>query len=189
MNTSPGLRWFHITWSTVNAWLPGDERGFRSKDHKIHSSGDHRNPPPNQEHAGLRKYWQQRAGKPILIPSELRAIIGKAVLAKLLALGYRVLAISVGGRHVHVQVEMPDHNATIKREIGLCKRASSLAVTKRLPGRLWQRLPGIKPINDHGHQENTFNYIPKHAQEGAWVWSFREPVPEECIPKKSRKRK
>jgi len=46
-------KWFHITFSTYGAWLPGDPRGFRAWKHKRHSSGDYTNRPPRGEHAGL----------------------------------------------------------------------------------------------------------------------------------------
>src|SRR5262249_17500638 len=47
-----GKLWRHVIISTLNSWLPGDPRGFRAVNHKIHSSGDYKNPPPG-EHAGL----------------------------------------------------------------------------------------------------------------------------------------
>ncbi|HEX3314753.1 MAG TPA: hypothetical protein VHR72_07680 [Gemmataceae bacterium] len=30
--------------STYGSWLPGNPRGFRSRKHRIHSSGDYKNP-------------------------------------------------------------------------------------------------------------------------------------------------
>jgi hypothetical protein len=51
----PGMRWRHCVIGTHNSWLPGDPRGFRAIDHKIHSSGDYKNPPPEGEHSGLHR--------------------------------------------------------------------------------------------------------------------------------------
>lgn len=63
----PGKRWRFVTVGTLNAWLPGDPRGWRSRHHKRHSSGDYKNPPPPGEHEGLYRYCKQRSGKPVVI--------------------------------------------------------------------------------------------------------------------------
>jgi hypothetical protein len=54
------MRWRMITISTKRSWLPGDQRGFRNRQHRIHSSGDYKNPPPRWEHEGLRRYNEKR---------------------------------------------------------------------------------------------------------------------------------
>jgi hypothetical protein len=45
--------WRHIIVNTKNTWFHGDDRAVRDRDHRIHSSGDYKNPPPEGEHAGL----------------------------------------------------------------------------------------------------------------------------------------
>ncbi len=42
------VRWndrVHVMFSTRGHWLPVDPRGFRNRDHRIHSSGDYTHPP------------------------------------------------------------------------------------------------------------------------------------------------
>ena len=73
-----GKRWRHVIISTLNSWLPGDPRGFRTVKHKIHSSGDYKNPPPPGEHAGLFLYSSKISGETVVIPKELRDAIGIA---------------------------------------------------------------------------------------------------------------
>ena len=51
----PNKCWWHVTLSTYGSWLPGDQRGFRSRKHKIHSSGDYKNPPPASETGPVSK--------------------------------------------------------------------------------------------------------------------------------------
>ena len=53
-----GKNWYHVTIGTVSSWLPGDPRGWRSSQHKTHSSGDHRNPPPHGQHGGYHRHAQ-----------------------------------------------------------------------------------------------------------------------------------
>jgi hypothetical protein len=48
-----GKRWRHVIVNTRCSWLHGDLRGFRNRKHRIHSSGDYRNPPPPEEHRVL----------------------------------------------------------------------------------------------------------------------------------------
>lgn len=134
---TPGKRWRLVTISTYASWLPGDERGFRAKRHKIHSSGDYRGRPPRGEHAGLHHYAKRISGRPVIIPRRCRAVVGEAILLKLEKLGHRVLSISVSGMHAPVLVELPDDLRVIRHVVGQCKTVASHAVREVLPGRVW----------------------------------------------------
>ena len=171
---TPGKRWYHATFSTLNSWLPGDPRGFRSKHHRIHSSGDHRHPPPKGEHAGLHAYAKSIAAQPILLATTLRPIVGKAVHQSLDKHRVQTLAIAVGAMHVHLLVELPIDLQQAKAIIGYAKLSASMRIKSSLPGRVWARGCKPKPIRDEKHHRNTFNYILRHVNEGAWVWSFRD---------------
>src|SRR6185437_17128718 len=102
-----GMRWRHVIISTHSSWLPGDKRGWRSRDHRIHSSGDYKNPPPPEEHDGLLRYNQERDAHRVIIPEECRAIVGRCIVDYLREQQYRVLVVSVSGMHAHVLVELP----------------------------------------------------------------------------------
>ncbi|MCE5327636.1 MAG: hypothetical protein LLG01_14615 [Planctomycetaceae bacterium] len=160
--------------STLNSWLPGDARGWRSYRHKRHSSGDYRNPPPPGEHAGLLKYCKDRSGQPLVIPRSIRATVGKAMIDTLIARGHRVLAISVSGQHSHLLVELPDDLTAIRRIIGDAKSRSSLAIRQQMPGRVWSARGTYLRIENRRHHVCTFDYILTQQSEGAWTWSFRE---------------
>jgi hypothetical protein len=45
-------------------------------------------------------------------------------------------------------------------------------------GGIWGKACGVEPINDRAHQVNAFNYILKHRERGAFVWSFRDQPPK-----------
>jgi len=85
-----GMNWWHVIISTRNSWLPGDKRGFRSKNHKIHSSGDYKKPPPIEEHSGLRRYHQERAGDVIRFSDDAKKIVGLAIINKLTKEGFQI---------------------------------------------------------------------------------------------------
>ena len=42
----PWRHWYHCNGSTYGTWLPGDPRGWRSRNHRVHVPGDYRTPPP-----------------------------------------------------------------------------------------------------------------------------------------------
>lgn len=172
-----GMRWRHAVLNTHNSWLPGDPRGFRSFQHKIHSNGDYKTPPPAGEHQGLFRFTQGISGKPVLIPEDCRNKVGIAMLRKLRKLNYACLAISVSGMHAHVQVELPDDLPVVRQIMGQCKTVSSHAIRAVLPGRVWGRDGSFTPIDDPEHHRNVFHYI--LGQEDAWTWSYKDPFPEE----------
>jgi hypothetical protein len=165
-----GMAWRHVTMGTHNSWLPGEPRGFRSKDHKIHSSGDYKNSPPEWEHAGLWEYSKRISGEPLIIPKNLREPIGRAILADQKR-GLLVLAVAVGGMHAHVQVELPDDKAKMRQIVGKAKTAACYAVKAQMPGKIWARHGGYKRIKDIAHQRQVHGYI--YRQKDAWVWSYR----------------
>jgi REP element-mobilizing transposase RayT len=172
MMPKAGMRWRHCVIGTFNSWLPGDPRGFRSKDHKVHSSGDYKNRPPVDEHAGLYQYSKSISGAPVIIPRQLREVVGERILEKLRTLNYQVLAIAVAGMHAHFLVELPDAIADVRHIVGQCKSVSSHAIRDQLPGRVWAHRGKFTLVDDAQHQRNTFRYI--LDQEDAWIWSYKD---------------
>jgi REP element-mobilizing transposase RayT len=164
-------------WSTYGAWLHGDPRGFRDRFHRIHSSGDYKNPPPKGEHAGLHRYVSRIMHKePVLLDQSTRqralgAILDKARQTELLA-----VCASVSATHVHLLARLsPD---SIPDIVGKLKRHSSHAIRDVIPGQVWGARREAKPIRDRAHQLNVLNYILGHARkEGAAVWRFGRPSP------------
>jgi REP element-mobilizing transposase RayT len=171
----PGKHWFHITFGTHGSWLPGDPRGFRTKHSKVHSSGDHRNPPPPGEHNELYEYNKQLTPNAICIPKHILPTIGNAITIHATQLGHQLIAISVAPMHVHLLIELPRKQATT--EVGRIKRKASWSIRNELPGKVWANGCGVKPIRDKPHHINTFNYIVRHREQGAWVWSCKDETP------------
>src|SRR5690242_11549259 len=124
------MMWRHVTINTRGSWLHGDPRGFRTRKHRIHSSGDYRNPPPKGEHAGLHRYHKRRAREAVRIPFSFRAVVGRAIIKTLREMRFRVILVAVGKVHGHVVVELPNDMKRIRAIIGDAKRKSSRAIKK-----------------------------------------------------------
>lgn len=193
----PGLTWRHVILSTRRSWLHGDERGFRSREHRIHSSGDYKNPPPVGEHALLLKYQQGRAkGCAVKVPKHLRRDVALALLKAVLLAGYQVLVIAVSQKHAHLLVELPKARRKVKRIVGKWKSARSPALRKALPGSIWSEGGKYKPVQSRQHLRAAFKYIRDEQGAGASVWTFEQGVPDEVakavtrtVRDRARKRK
>ena len=96
--------WRHAIINTKCTWLHGDPRGFRSRKHRIHSTGDYKMPPPPGEHEGLHAYQVGKSGAEIHIARAEQAIIGCALRDYLDKQGYKALAVAVTKTHAHVLV-------------------------------------------------------------------------------------
>ena len=169
-----GLWWWHLILHTRGSWLHGDPRGFRSRDHRIHSGGDYKNPPPKGEHARLHKFHRQHDRPAVLLPRDWFAAVGQAARGKCEKLDAPVLAISVGPTHLHALAQWIDDVDEAGDLAGRLKQRTSHALRHVLPGRVWAE--GGKPIRirDQAHQRSVYQYILNHALDGDWVWSFRE---------------
>jgi REP element-mobilizing transposase RayT len=172
--STPGMLRRHVIINTFGTWLHGDERGFRSRKHRIHSSGDYRHRPPSDEHAGLHGYHRAKSRSEVTIDRSIRPTIGQTLLAALLDRSYRVLALAVGKVHAHCLVELPESPVTVKAIGGDAKRKSSRAVKTHLPGTVWASGGTFKIVKDDDHLRRANDYILYDQGSDAWTWSFRD---------------
>ena len=96
---APGMRWRHVIINTKGSWLHVDARGFRSRGHRIHSSGDYKHRPPPGEHSGLLRHMEEQCPEEITLDNDLRPLIGRAMVATCVASNIPLLAVAVGKVH------------------------------------------------------------------------------------------
>jgi hypothetical protein len=180
----PGFLWRHVIINTKNTWLHGDERGFRSRNPNIRSSGDYKHRPPPEEYRKLREYFEKIAGAEVHFERHLRPIVGRAIASYLRALRYRVLSVAVGKVHAHAVVELPEPRAMVKRIIGEAKRVSSRAVKQWLPGSVWAAGGEFVMCESRGHLKNAVEYVLYDQGPGAWTWSYRDATDEGMFGRK-----
>jgi REP element-mobilizing transposase RayT len=179
-----GHLWRHVIINTRNTWLHGDQRGFRSRNPDIRSSGDYKHPPPPEEYRKLREYFEKIAGDEVHFERALRVIIGRVIGSCFGEQGYRVLAVSVGKVHAHAVVELPEPRATVKRIVGEAKRKSSRAVKEWLPGSVWAAGGEYVICESRSHLECAVDYVLYKQGRGAWTWSFRDSLDEGVFARK-----
>lgn len=169
-----GKSWRHGIIGTHGSWLPGSPKGWRSRGHRVHSSGDYQQPPPKDEHAGLYRYVLASCPKAVTLPAPLRRVVGEAFVQELNQRGHRVLAIAIAGQHAHFLAELPIEKRAMLAHVGHAKRRSSRAVKRQLPGRVWATGGKFLVVGDEAYQRRVFDYICRHHDQGAWVWTFRD---------------
>jgi hypothetical protein len=176
------MMWRHVVISTRRTWLHGDPRGFRSRRHRIHSSGDYKNPPPRGEHELLLRHASKRSkGTAIKIPKHLRIQVGLALLRAVLESGGRVLVIAVKGKHAHLLTEVPRALNVVKQLVGKWKAARTRALWRAMPGSIWGDGGKYKRVRSKPCLRAAFQYIRDEQGPGAWVWTYREGVPTEVL--------
>ncbi|HMB95914.1 MAG TPA: hypothetical protein VKK61_07745, partial [Tepidisphaeraceae bacterium] len=126
------------------------------------------------EHAGLRKFHEQRSGEEVHIPNELRPIVGRAILEYFKSINIRVAAIAVGKVHAHVLTELLDDYAKVREVVGHAKRKSSRAIKQWLPGSVWSSGGTYEEVNDRKHLDATHDYLLYEQGAGAWTWSYKD---------------
>ena len=102
-------KWFHAILTTYGAWLRGDRRGFRTRNHQTHIDGDYKSPPEPGQFEGLAAYCESLLKQPPveLTPAQ-REIVGLALVERLVELGALVACLAVAAKHGHVLLKAPE---------------------------------------------------------------------------------
>jgi len=184
--------WFHVVGSTYGAWLPGDERGFRTRHHREHVQGDYKNRP-----TGSREHLHEHArasmkGDAVVFPREVRSAVSDYLIEALDHHNIEFAALCVAATHFHVLIRFPPSppppgggtvgggnvgGANLKVVVGRLKswvtyrmkQDHADAVPPAGAGGLWGKGMKVVPINDEGHFGAVRGYIGKHQGQGAEV--------------------
>ena len=179
--------WYHIIGSTYGNWLPGDQRGWRTRHHRQHVEGDYKNPPPSGTHDRRLAYAKSvMKREPVLLSPPKRDLVCRTMVEALQFHKINVKDLSVSALHIHLLAGFAPVRQTahikqisdpIRHYVGIAKSRSSRALSEAgLTGHggIWAKRTKIVPIEDRGHFDNVVQYIQDHAQEGAFVWSLRQ---------------
>jgi hypothetical protein len=187
----PWRNWFHCTGSMYGQWLPGDDRGWRERDHRKHVGADYKHPFPKGAFADLKKRSKELMDRdPVELTYEQRAEVCKMFYEALIERAVEVAEISIGARHWHAVARFVpvDQIATKDRDpkpiIGAGKGKCAYVLSKKgvvAPGGIWAKGCKALPIEDERHFWNSKKYVHDHLLEGAAVISeliqLSEPQP------------
>lgn len=160
--------WAHGVCTARGIWLPGDPRGFRDHNHRIHSYGDYRLPGRDPVHAKLHEFADRVTSRRILLPPETRAPIAEALCDRLQAIAGPVRIACVTQTHAHVLFHAGNEDA--KSFLARAKQAASHAVREELPGTIWSKGCHVVRIRDDEHYRCAVQYIDDHRNEGGSIW-------------------
>ena len=172
----PWRHWYHCTGNTYGTWLPGDPRGWRSRNHRVHVPGDYKNPPLVSFHHIHRRSQRAQKHPPTRLTRAQREeacrLWGQAL--NFYNISFEALAISA--IHWHLLICCPDDEP--RAHIGRLKSWSSRNLRRAGlvgSGPLWAQGCRAEPIRDAKHFENCQQYIRRHYEQGAAVWSMLPP--------------
>ncbi len=96
--------WHHCMSGTYGSWLPGDPRGFRTRDHRVHIDGDYKQPPPPGKYDAWHEHARSIMSRDAVTLSAEARHTALAVMLQALVRVHQIeiLAISVSGQHFHM---------------------------------------------------------------------------------------
>ncbi len=173
--SEPAPRWCHVTVTTYGNWLPGDPRGFRTRNHREHVEGDYKSPPTvdyRERHEASRR--RLLAPPTRLDPAQCR-VAALALRERLEREGVLVACVGMTCRHGHVLGRFPAGD--VREFMGRAKKHTSFKLHEAAwNGRVWGRACGITAVTDREHQMNVYRSILRHERQGAFVWAcHRDP--------------
>ena len=175
MKIVPPLRWYHLTLTAYAAWLPGDPRGFRTRNHREHVEGDYKSPPKEDYSERHQRVRESLRFDPVVFRPDVREPIAVSIAEQLDRYRLDVAAVAVAAKHVHILAKLPQRRA--KYLAGRAKyRATRTLRTLGYENAVWAQGEGCKPISDCDHWSRAFGYITRHREDGAAVAVWDGPA-------------
>src|SRR3954470_1193307 len=116
--------WFHIMCHTYGTCLPGDPKGFRTRDQREHVEGDYRNPPPKGKYD---KRWQHSKDlmkrDPVYLNPAQQDRAVQEVVRSFRKWGIELRVLSIDPIHLHALARVIDGDP--RHYMGLAKKESS----------------------------------------------------------------
>jgi hypothetical protein len=174
--------WFLVTWTTYGTWLPGDPRGFRTR-----NAREYVPPPARYAKADERVYdpdaFSSRHTQaqvdlekpPVRLNRGQQQFVADDLYDQLVKDGERAFLLSVEATHVHVLAEF--EAKTVKREAGRYKGRLSNRLSKQFPdlaGRVWSGGSHAEPKRTRQQVRGAAEYIRRHIHQGAVVREYKK---------------
>ena len=173
----PWDNWYHVMGHTYGTWLPGDPKGFRTRNHREHVEGDYRNPPLKGLYDGLHESAKRAMKRaPVFLNWAQRQRALDEIIASFQRRAMEIEVFSLDAIHLHGLLRAPDREP--KHWLGVAKKESShyCKQTGHAPeGGIWATGAKCLPIRDRSHFHNVRKYIRDHVLKGAIIWVYVPP--------------
>ncbi len=140
---------YHLTWTTYGTWLPGDERGWLTRN-------------ANEIHRGDRE-WQQQAVQNLkqdafVLNDAQREIVRETIVTHCEFRRWKLHALNVRTNHVHLVVTA---DTAPERVMDQFKAWCSRRLNERSENRerWWTRHGSTRWINDEAYLANAIRYV------------------------------
>lgn len=141
---------YMVTWTTYGSWLQGDKRGYVRKGEVLSGNDE-------LERANKRLL----RGGAVRLDKKEREAIRRAILAEAERIGERILAISVGSKHVHVVIAAG--GKAISKVVSQLKCAAYYETQKcGVDQRMWTRGYDKRLCLDEESLMARVRYVGKH---------------------------
>ncbi|HEY4329385.1 MAG TPA: hypothetical protein VGN88_06595 [Phycisphaerae bacterium] len=184
MTTPAWKDWYHCYVGTYGQRLPGDPRGWRERNRHEEI------PKPMNWSSQFTKFAKARHDhsrrimnfEPYEFAQADRPIVGKLLLSFLQSKEVKALSLALGATHFHALLQLPNHKP--KQLLGMVKRhitfefAPIIDPATNQRRQIWEANGRAKPLRDRAHGISVFKYILNHANQGAWVWSYKNQLPD-----------
>lgn len=141
---------YHLTWTTHGSWLPGDERGWVTRDEPGIQDAS------SELHAGMRA---SLAHEPVKLSEEEREIVRQTIERHCEIRGWKLHALNVRSNHVHCVVTAGvDPDTVVEQLKAWCTRKLN-PLRSSPPKHWWTRGQSTKYINDETYLKNAILYV------------------------------
>jgi hypothetical protein len=173
-SAKPWRGWYHVNGNTYGTWLPGDPRGWRERRHRKHVDGDYKKPPRAGTGDGLHGQANSMlVHPPVHLQKAQSQTAGRALVEMILHQEVELLTLSLDDVHFHLLGRFRDRD--VRPKVGRAKKHAYHELREiGFQGKLWGMGSNVVPITDRRHQLNVFEYITRHEERGAWLWTFRQ---------------
>ncbi len=174
--------WYHVTGNTYGAWLPGDDRGWRTRHARTQPGADRSMSDP--ERGRLRKHVSDRLRRePVTLTPVAQQLARDTILAALQFHSIEVVVVAVTAVHFQILARFPHQKP--RHWVGIAKKESARALSRHtlvVPGGTWAVRTHCNPISDRPHQMQVVRYTPCRVPRSGAVRLHDDPEPMGCIP-------
>jgi len=104
--------WVHVSGNTYGTWLPGDPRGFSTRHHREHITGESQRYEPRL--AGSQDLMRTAGRAPVRLSPEARRIALDVMLEALHHRACEVRIACMDDHHFHILMRLPRNASTLK---------------------------------------------------------------------------